>query len=365
MKLLDKYIARNFLVGYGIAFAVLIGLRVLIDLFVNIDEFTEHAGLGFFAVMHNIISFYAINCLLYFRDFAGMITVVAATFSLGKLVRGGELIAVMASGVSLKRIIVPIIVLALIFTAVLVIDQELLIPPLAPELVRSHDALPGKEMYDVDFISDSNGALICAQKFDVKSATFYYPTILTRTRIPNTLRWTVTGRISAEKAVYNYQTKRWDLIEGRYTEKAVAKAPEPIEHFDSDLVPTDIPIRHRARYKTLLSSVQLSKLAEAGVKVKDVAQLYSQKHFRITDPIINLVMLLVSLPILVCRDPRSMKSAIIISFAITTACYITTFVCKMLATEVFFERIVPEIWAWVPVFIFGPIAFVEFDSMKT
>ncbi len=365
MKLLDKYIAKNFLVGYGIAFAVLIGLRVLIDLFVNIDEFTEHTGIGFFEVAGNIISFYAIHSLLYFRDFSGMITVVAAAFSLGKLVRGGELIAVMASGVSLKRIIVPIVVLALILTAFLVIDQEFIIPPLAPKLVRSHDVLPGEETYDVEFISDNNGTLICAQEFDVKSATLVYPTILTRSKIPNTLRWTVTGRISAEKAVYNEQTKRWDLINGQYTEKAVAKAPEAIEHFDTDLTPPDIPIRHRARYKTLLNSAQLSKLAAAGTKVKDVAQLYSQKHFRITDPIINLVMLLVSLPILVCRDPRSMKSAIVISFAITTACYITTFVCKMFATEVFFERIVPEFWAWVPVFIFGPIAFVELDSMKT
>jgi lipopolysaccharide export system permease protein len=365
MKLLDKYIARNFLIGYGIAFAVLMGLRILIDLFVNIDEFMEHADIGVFGVVGNIISFYGIHSSLYFRDFAGMITVVAAAFSLGKLVRNGELIAVMASGVSLKRIIVPIVVLALALTVVLVADQELIIPSLAPKLVRSQDALPGEESYNVDFIADSNGALLCAQRFDVSSATLYYPTILTRARIPNSLRWTVTGRISAEKAVYNYKTKQWDLVGGSFSEKAVAKPPEPVEHFDSDLTPTDIPIRHQARYKSLLSSAQLSALAAAGTKVKDVAQLYSQKHFRITDPLVNLVMLLVSLPILVCRDPRSMKSAIVVSFAVTTACYIVTFACKMLATEVFFERIVPEIWAWIPVIIFGPVAVVELDSMKT
>ena len=40
MKILDKYIAKNFLIGYVIAFCVLIGLRVIIDLFVNLDEFT-------------------------------------------------------------------------------------------------------------------------------------------------------------------------------------------------------------------------------------------------------------------------------------------------------------------------------------
>ena len=45
MKTLDKYVTKNFLTGYLIAFAVLMGLRIMIDVFVNIDEFTERADL--------------------------------------------------------------------------------------------------------------------------------------------------------------------------------------------------------------------------------------------------------------------------------------------------------------------------------
>jgi hypothetical protein len=37
----------------------------------------------------------------------------------------------------------------------------------------------------------------------------------------------------------------------------------------------------------------------------------------------------------------------------------------MLAIEVIFDRVMPELWAWLPVFIFAPIAFIELDSMKT
>jgi len=77
-------------------------------------------------------------------------------------------------------------------------------------------------------------------------------------------------------------------------------------------------------------------------------------------------MLMVSLPVLICRDPRAMKSAIIVSFGLTSACFVTTFVCKMLATEVALGgRVIPELWAWLPVFIFLPIAFVEVDAMRT
>ena len=363
MKLLDKYVAKNFLIGYVISFGVLIGLRIVIDMFVNIDEFAQYSDLGILVVIKNIITYYALNTTLYFRDFAGMITVFAAAFSVGRLVRSGELVTVMASGVSLKRVIVPIVVIAIVLSAVLYIDQEFIIPPLGPELVRDRGALAGEETYDVDFIADTNGSLICAAKFDYADKTLVYPTIITRQRKGNTMLWNVTGRISAEKAVYNQQAKRWDLVDGRFTEKSVAKSPEVVDYFVSDIKPEDIPLQQRSQFKTLLSSSQLSRLISSGSK--DMAQLLSQKHFRITDILINMIMLLISLPILVCRDPRTMKSAIGMSFSITTLCFLTTFVCKMMATEYVFARLAPGFWAWLPVFIFAPIAFIELDSMKT
>ena len=83
MKILDKYVIKNFLIGYVIAFCVLIGLRMIIDLFVNLDEFTEQPDLGAIDVAKNIVIFYGVNSALYFRDFSGMIMVVAAAFSLG------------------------------------------------------------------------------------------------------------------------------------------------------------------------------------------------------------------------------------------------------------------------------------------
>lgn len=365
MKILDKYIAKNFLIGYCIAFCVLIGLRIIIDLFVNLDEFTEHADLGTFAVIGNILSFYALHSLLYFRDFAGMITVVAAAFSLGKMIRFNELVAVMASGVSLKRVIVPIIVLSAMLMGLLVIDQEVLIPSFSDKLVRGQDALPGQETYDIWFIGDDNGSLICSQRFDVKTATMYRPTIILRSKKADSVIWQVTGRISADKAIYNPETSSWDFVNGQVIEKGSLLGFQPIASYASSITPRDLPVMRRARHITLLSSHQLSVLASQKTKIKDLAQLYSQKSFRITDPLINLVMLMVCLPILVCRDPKSMKSAIMISFGTTGACFIVTFLCKMLAVEAVFDRVIPELWAWLPVFIFAPVAVLELDSMKT
>jgi lipopolysaccharide export system permease protein len=376
MKILDKYVVKNFLIGYAIAFGVLIGMRITIDLFANLDEFTEHANLSALSVIANIFTYYSLQSTLYFRDFAGMITVVAAAFSLGKMVRYNELTAMMASGVSLKRVITPIVVLAIVFSGFLIIDQELIIPALSAKLVRTQDDIPGKESYNVWFVTDASGSLVSAKKFNVDSSTFDDLVVVTRSKKPDTLLWEPTGFIEAKKAIYDFKSRTWLLTSGFFTPIPKLGSPQlgrqnasasrtPLSAYHTDLTPNDIPVRRKAEHKSLLSSMQLSQLASQGTQVKDLANLYSQKHFRITDPIMNLVMLLVCLPVLVCRDPKSMKSAIAISFAITAASLVVGFVCRILATEDVFGRIVPELWAWLPVFIFAPIAFIEIDSMKT
>jgi lipopolysaccharide export LptBFGC system permease protein LptF len=362
IRTLDRYVIKNFLVGYVIAFCVLMGLRIMIDLFVNLDEFAENEGM-----LRNILLYYGMNATLYYRDFGGMIMVVAAAFSFGKMIRNSELIAVMASGVSLKRTIAPVLVISIILTMFLVIDQEYIIPPLSSELVRSHDDKPGEEVYSLQFLTDTNGSLIYSYWFDVKTATLLNPTIILRELGDNGL-WEATGWIKSEKAIYNKETGRWDLLDGKITHSGETGVMEPVEFYVSGLSPADIPIRLKASNKTMLSFSQLSELARIASErgdIKDLAQLYSQKHFRITDPLINFVTLLIALPILVCRDPRGMKNAVMVSFSLTGACMMTTFACKLLATEEVFGMVMPEFWSWLAVFIFLPIAFIEFDIMKT
>jgi lipopolysaccharide export system permease protein len=371
MRVLDKYVIKNFLIGYAIAASVLIGLCIVIDLFVNLDEFAEHADLGTNVVLESIFSYYGSQSTLYFRDFAGIITVIAAVFSLGKMTRNNELVAVMASGVSLKRVIAPIIILAILLSGLLIIDQELIIPRLAHQLIRSHDSLPGEEVYELWFMNDSKGSLICTKKFDEKTKTIINPFIIIR-RENEPGQWEVVAKIAAQNATYNSTKKGWDLENGLYTsviptsDSATTYKPQPVSFYETDITPLDIPMRLQEGYKSLLSSTQLITMAkQRGTRLKDEAELYLQKHSRITDPVINIVMLMVALPVLVCRDPKAMKTAIMISFAVTSLCYVITFACKMLATEVFLNQIRPEFWAWVPVFIFLPIAFMELDSMKT
>lgn len=380
MRVLDKYVIKNFLIGYFIAASVLIGMCVVIDLFVNLDEFAElaeelaeraeHTENATNILLQNVLSYYGAQSALYFRDFAGIIIVIAAVFSLGKMTRNNELVAVMASGVSLKRVITPIIILAILLTGLSIIDQEIVIPRLARRLIHSHDSLPGEEVYELWFMNDSKGSLICTKNFDEKTQTINNPFIIIRRELESG-KWEVTAKITAESAIYNSSKKGWDLKNGKYsnfapTSDSTTYKLQSVSFYETDITPLDIPMRLQEGYKSLLSSAQLIALAkQRGTRLKDEAELYLQKHSRITDPVINIVMLMVALPVLVCRDPKAMKSAIMVSFALTSLCYMVTFACKMSATEVFLNQIRPEFWAWVPIIIFLPIALMELDSMKT
>lgn len=379
MKILDRYIAKNYLYGYFIALFVMIGMFVTIDLFMNVDEFSEALeleGVSVWDMISNIVAFYAIRCALWFKDMAGMIIVIAAVFSLARMTRNNELIAVMASGVSLKRILAPILILAVLLTGLMVVDQEFLIPGYAYELTRSHDDLSRDSSYDVWFVGDNKGNLISSYLYEEKLQTLHRPLIILRQPIQGQEQvYRVVGKIWADFADYNSERGGWDLINGKKTEidleganpqAGTSQYEVPVDFYETSLTARDLPIRKREGYKSLLSLRQLNELQNnPGVGQRDMASLAVQKHSRITDPIMNLIMVMVALPVLVCRDPKAMKTAIIICFLTTISCFIVGFACKLFAAEVFFGQYRPVLWTWIPIFIFFPVALIEIDGMKT
>lgn len=373
MKLLDRYVAKNFIVGYLIAFFVLIGLCITLDLFVNLDEFAEQADQGAGAVLHNMLVYYGPRIALWFRYLASMITVIAAVFSLARMTKNNELIAVMASGTSLKRVLAPILLLAVLLTGLLIVDEEVIIPRLARQLTLSHDEVGGQRRYAFWFIGDGFGNLICAREYNESNQTMEQPFIVLREQEPQTDRWKVVGQIQARRATYDPDRRGWQLDDAQRMnvlpeEIALPDTPvvEPVEFLPSDLKPQEIPLRRQEGYKSLLSLRQIETLIRnPGTRSADMAELILQKHARIVDPIMNLILLMVALPVLVCRDPRDMKSAILTSFLITISCILVTFLCKLFATEPIAGRVYPEIWVWAPVALFLPIAFLQIDSMKT
>ena len=127
LSVIDRYILRSLVANYVIALASMLSLYVVLDMFVNMDEFTEQ-GYPIPTVIQNIISYYWPSLFLYFAQLSGIITLFAGMATIARMRKLNEITAVLASGVSLYRVAAPIVVFGMITTSLLVVDTEWLIP---------------------------------------------------------------------------------------------------------------------------------------------------------------------------------------------------------------------------------------------
>jgi len=71
MSTIDRYVARTFISGYVILLSVGIGLYVLTDLLLNIDEFTKDQALPPLEVLRLVGDYYICNLPLYYSQLGG------------------------------------------------------------------------------------------------------------------------------------------------------------------------------------------------------------------------------------------------------------------------------------------------------
>jgi len=361
IKILDRYVAREFLVGYAVSVLVVLALRVLMDLFLQFDEFMEAQG-GAWAVFAVIVDYYGPKLFEYFRDFSGTMIILAAAFSLSRLTRQNELTAVLASGVSLKRVIAPIVLLSFGLNMIMVADQEIMLPRLAGKLVRKHDEIQKLDTIPIWLLPDRGGSLVCSPEFNPDTKEMTDLTVILREQ------GRVTGRIVASKARWNAEKKGWDLTGGAYypveeTADSARQAGE-IAFYESALSADYLWLQRNRQAKSLMSSSDLTRMLrqEQGMlKPVDRKETISEKHFRFTDPIINMVMLMTGLPLLVSRERRNTRTAIALTLLGSGGCFVATFACKLMAGG----SIPPLIAAWLPIIVFLPVSVLTLDSLKT
>src|SRR5437764_5132388 len=121
-----------------------------------------------FAVFTSIINYYYHQSFLFFVQLSGIIPVVAAAFTLIRMSRFNELTAVLAAGVPLLRVAMPIVYAGVVINFVfLPLTQELVIPGMIPELTRKHDELQqsGAKTFPIRAMQDENGNLLNAGKY--------------------------------------------------------------------------------------------------------------------------------------------------------------------------------------------------------
>ena len=125
IKRLDWYIIKKFLGTYVFAIALIISIAVVFDFNEKMDKLMEHE-----APWSKIIVDYYLNFIPYFANlFSPLFTFIAVIFFTSKLADRSEIIAMLASGMSFRRLMLPYAVSATIIAIVTFILNAYIIPP--------------------------------------------------------------------------------------------------------------------------------------------------------------------------------------------------------------------------------------------
>ena len=109
MKIIDKYIIKKFLGTFFYAISLLIMIVIIFDVSENIDNFLKNE-----APLKAIVFDYYLNFIPYFINlFMYLFTFISVIFFTSKLASDTEIIAILSSGVSFRRLLLPYLVAAM------------------------------------------------------------------------------------------------------------------------------------------------------------------------------------------------------------------------------------------------------------
>lgn len=110
INILDLYITKKFLGTFIFALVLILGIAVIFDFAEKIDDFMERE-----APRNAIIFDYYLNFIPYFATlFSPLFTFITVIFFTSKMAYNTELIAILSSGVSFRRLMVPYFLSSLI-----------------------------------------------------------------------------------------------------------------------------------------------------------------------------------------------------------------------------------------------------------
>ncbi|MDD5871551.1 MAG: LptF/LptG family permease [Bacteroidales bacterium] len=123
IKQLDLYIIRKFLGTYFFAILLILAIIVMFDVNEKMDKFLQ-------APLKATIFDYYVNYLPYMANqFSPLFTFIAVIFFTSKLAGNSEIIAILSSGVSFRRLLVPYMVSALVIAIFTFTLDAFIIPP--------------------------------------------------------------------------------------------------------------------------------------------------------------------------------------------------------------------------------------------
>jgi lipopolysaccharide export system permease protein len=351
----------------------LTGLYIVIDGFANLDDFMNEANQSA-SLLPMMAEYYSHRSLAFFDRTSGILTLIAAMFTITWIQRHNELTALEAAGLSKGRIIKPVILAVAAISLLAAANRELIIPRFRNELSHNAQNLKGRkaqrmqQQYDNASNIFLGGSEVLAETQVIIEPDFILPAELS----------TYSKHLRAKKAYWRAPDR--DQPGGYLFDEL--EEPTKLDHqpsLEQDgkrvvYTPHDTPWL-KTRQCFVASGVDFEQLEGGGPSYASLSQLiaglqnpsleYSQDvlvavHSRLMQPFLDVTLLLLGLPLVLSRKNRNMFLAIGTSVILVVWFMGVTMACQALGSNYYISA---ALAAWLPLLIFVPWAVGTADVL--
>jgi lipopolysaccharide export LptBFGC system permease protein LptF len=311
VRLLDRTIAKQYFVNVTLLLLILGSFIVVVDASLNLHRYVRYAGehddlfSKSLATISVIWSLWWPRLLQLFNFTLGFVLVAGLGFTAAQLVARRELVAVLASGISLWRAMAPVLVVALGFMLLGVANQELVLPRIVGVLladdprVSREDAKIG--VTNLPTTPDASGRLFFASVFDPDAGEMRGLKVWERDEVG-----VPTRLISAERATWDGSA--WLLEGGVAQPVGVGGAPQAIDRIETEMDPSALAVRRFAGLGQHLSFATLGRMLgqDESLTPELKRRLQRDRWGRVGSWVAMALSLIIALPFFVTREPRNM-----------------------------------------------------------
>jgi len=357
----DRYLLKRYLHTLVTCFVTVLGVFIVFDAFTNADEFQKASLDGaVWPVVSRMAIYYACQSSLLLGLLGHILCVLSVMIVLVVVQRTGELHPVLAAGVPLYRVVLPLVIGVVGTNVVMLVNQEIILPELAPVLQtpRGRQLEEGTDVRpSLDFATH---ILISARrlfpgKSQLEEAEFVLPvpdvvTTLATLEAPRATfvsvgpdgasGWLLEGVETAENPISLSEAGRSVVRPGRVAGTWFVVSGVTPDQLAAKSAGTDF-----------LSTPDLLRRVSNRSQAARVSHEQSLAlHARLTRPLLNIAAVFLAVPFLVRREGRGLVANVAIAGGVMLLLLGGGEACLSLAKV---QVMRADIAAWSPVVICG------------
>jgi lipopolysaccharide export system permease protein len=356
MRILDRYVIRNFLQVYFYCIAGFISIWLIFDISDNISTFIdERVGLVL------VVRYYATQVPQVFIILLPVSLLLALLFTLGRMSRANEIVSMLTAGVSLPRVVLPLVGMGLLTVAASMALNYSLAPhaEMARKMFLSEArAHPERYIQGQIFRNRTDLRTWFIQNFRRGSNTFDNVQVLQQDANDN-----IVTNYVASRAYYRPETKTWDLenVKVAHYDRAGNIADErfypslKIEHW------TETPFRLSSANEQaeFLSLPELQEYLHfnSDFPATLLAPFRTHLQYRLALPWTCFVVVCIAAPLGIGYSRRGVLSSVAAAVVLVFSMNFLTHLFLALGEG---DRVSPWVAAWTPNLLFTVIGIYLF-----